>query len=107
MIRQSLTAVFLLVFAALSGCGDDDPPPGSALGFPCRGDRDCFSRCEEGFCTFSCNTDPECGAGAACIDEHGGVCAPLCRGPADCGPGFACRSTDLRDGNGSVPVCRG
>jgi len=108
-MRRLVTLGLLLLVFAPAGCGDDDPPfgPGfGGVGAACRGDRDCFSRCEEGFCTVDCDHDGQCPAGTACVDEHGGICAVACGPPGSCGPGYECRSVDRRGADGSVAVCR-
>ena len=108
-MRYSLTTTLVfLVVSALTACGDDDNPPfGAGVGGICRSDRDCADVCEEGFCTFRCEHDAQCGPGMACIDAHGGICAGLCSSHPECGPGYECRSTDRRGVDGSVTVCRG
>ena len=108
-MRRLFTLAALLVVLAHAGCSDDDDNPfgpwGGALGAPCNNDRQCFDRCEEGFCTVRCEHDGQCPGGSACIDEHGGVCAPVC-GPSGCGPGYRCEATNRRGIDGRISVCR-
>jgi len=108
-MRRFFALGALLVVLAHAGCSDDDDafgPWSGGLGAACRNDRDCFSRCEEGFCTADCDHDGHCPAGMACIDEHGGMCATACGSPTGCGPGYECKSTRRRGTDGSIPVCR-
>jgi hypothetical protein len=104
--RVLLSAALLLIVAAHAGCSDDDPNPFMGVGAPCRNNDNCFSRCEEGFCTVECDHDGHCPGGWACIDEHGGICAPVCTAPSACGVGYSCTATDRRDVDGTITVCR-
>jgi hypothetical protein len=108
MRRLLLIAALLVTVASHAGCSDDDDnfgPFAGGLGAPCRDDRDCFDRCDEGFCTARCDHDAHCPGGWACVDEHGGICAPVCTSPAACGPGYPCDSTRRRGAGGSITVC--
>lgn len=112
MSRWIILSVALII-TTLGACGEDDDGrfgPGSTLvGAACSNDGNCQSRCEDGICTVSCDHDGQCPGGTACIDNHGGICAPLCGSNADCGgfgPGWECKSTDRRGHDGSVAVCR-
>jgi hypothetical protein len=108
-VRRGFKLVGFLVVLALAACGDDDDDFGfgGAVGAPCRNDRDCPARCEDGLCTVDCEHDGHCPPGTACVDDHGGVCAPLCGSSAACGRGFECTSRNRRGADGSVDVCRG
>jgi hypothetical protein len=106
-MKRVLAVVVLVLFVPLASCADDDDGFGpGALGAPCRGNFDCPSRCEEGFCTFSCSNDAQCPQGWACVDPHGGICSAMC-GPNGCGPGYRCESTKRHGAGGDVMVCRG
>ena len=77
-----------------------------------RSDVRCLSGAEwpGGFCTIACETDVDCQADAACLEEEGGVCAFTCTSDADCvflGQGYACKERDARGGAGKRMVCRG
>jgi hypothetical protein len=103
-----LGGLLALLALAPAGCSDDDSPFGpynGGVGAPCRNDRDCFSRCEEGYCTVECDHDGHCPGGTACVNEHGGMCAVVCGPPGSCGPGYRCESADRRDSDGSIAVC--
>jgi hypothetical protein len=108
MRRVLLLVSLLLLLSTPAACSDDDdafgPYPGG-IGAPCRDDRDCPGRCDEGFCTVECEHDGHCPGGWACVDEHGGICAPVCNAPPSCGPGYRCESTRRRGTGGSIPVC--
>ena len=87
------------------------------LGARCDTRNDCDDRClvpsgdwPDGFCTFACETDVDCGEGAACLEEEGGVCAFTCVNDVSCeflGIGYGCKERDARGGAGKRMVCRG
>ncbi len=106
-MKRLLAVVFLFGLLPLASCADDDDGFGpGGVGAYCRGNFDCQSRCEEGFCTFACSNDAQCPPGTACVDPHGGICAMICDARG-CGAGYRCESTKRHGTGGEILVCRG
>lgn len=65
-----------------------------------------------GFCTVDCDTDADCPADAACIDDgEAGVCAFTCATDPGCqflGNGYTCNERNAHEADAPpVLVCRG
>ena len=97
---------------ALAACQSFDVS--RVLGAECGSDSDCAEKClagqawPAGFCTTVCDDDSQCGGGARCISEDGGVCVFDCTIDSDClflGSTYTCQSVSAS--SGQVMVCRG
>lgn len=104
----------LVALATLAACQSSDVS--RELGARCTSANDCDVRClagadwPDGFCTIACETDNDCPAEAACLEEEGGVCAFTCVTDANCaflGTGYTCKERDARGGAGKRMVCHG
>ena len=104
-----------ILVIALAACQSSDVS--RELGARCDVTADCDERClvpgadwPGGFCTFQCETDNDCPADAACLEEEGGVCAFSCVADPGCtflGVDYACKERNARGGAGKRLVCRG
>lgn len=102
---------------ALAACQDADVS--RAVGARCDRSAECDDRClapsedwPGGFCTLDCDSDADCPADTACIQEEGGaVCAYTCVTDPGCaflGTGYTCTERDPQpEGGAKVTVCRG
>lgn len=106
--------IVLVTQLGLVACDSSDVS--RAVGARCDRDTECDERCLEphpdwpdGFCTLSCDSDVDCPADTACIEDEGGVCTFRCAGEADCaflGAGWTCQTRNGKP-EGTVMVCRG
>ncbi len=108
--------VVALAFAL--ACSSDKPP---LVGNRCDADTDCVSTCvngldawPQGFCTFSCTADAECGSGELCViianGADGKVCGITCGSNSDCahlGSNYTCMQTQRAAEVGMVGICYG
>lgn len=106
----------VLITLALVACNSSDVS--RQVGARCDRAAECDERClgpsgdwPGGFCSITCDTDDDCPADAACIDEDGGgVCAFACltdRGCTFLGDGYVCKERDAHGLSTKVTVCRG
>ena len=104
-----------ILVIALAACQSSDVS--RELGARCDVTADCDERCllpsvdwPGGFCTIHCETDNDCTADAACLEEEGGICAFSCVSDPGCtflGAGYTCTERNARGGAGKRMVCRG
>lgn len=102
------------IIALAIGCQSSDVS--RSIGARCERNADCDELClttgwPGGFCTISCDTNDECGEGAACVEEGGtGICAFTCSGDPSCtflNGGYTCMPIDGHTGGLKVMVCHG
>jgi hypothetical protein len=107
--------VVLVVLLALAACQSSDVS--RSIGARCDLNSECDEKClgpagdwPGGFCTISCDSDDDCGDGAACLAEQGGVCAFRCGSDPDCTflGAYTCKDVDAIAGSGAkVKACHG
>lgn len=109
----------VIVFAIgmfLSACGSSVGAGSALVGRTCTANQDCEQTCLSndshypgGMCTVRCNTQQDCPAGTACVDEKEKICSVTCVNNADCaafGRGFVCDARSRVGSAGSALVCR-
>ena len=107
----------VVALALAAACSSNKP----LVGNRCDADTDCANTCvngldawPQGFCTFICIADAECGSGELCViianGGDGKVCGLTCGSDADCehlGSGYSCKQAQRAAAVGSVGICFG
>lgn len=116
-------SVVLLGLLALSACGDDGRPAGTAgndstlVGGACMSNTECDKGlCQAGeafpgsLCTISCGGSNNCPSGSSCVElDSGWVCLVDCMATTDCREQWTCEPIIEAGTNGgsTVSVCIG
>src|SRR5688572_32754954 len=110
--RAWLTLGCVLVLGAAVACGDDEYQPceeASDCDVPDGRNAVCLPKADEGFCSWTCSTDPDCAGGELKMvcspfeSNPQSYCFPSCDGGAACPEGLSCRSTG--GGNENRRIC--
>lgn len=117
LLRKMLwTVSFLVIAAAVGGCGSEVGNDGDVVGGGCVVSSECApqSVCRTGeswpggYCANGCDSDEDCLDGSRCVAEEGGICVVECASDAECrseDESYACLTRNARGAAGTVMAC--
>ena len=107
----------LFVIAVLGAVACSDSDVSREVGARCDDNSECDDVClgphpnwPDGFCSLSCDSDDDCPADTACIEDEGGVCVFRCTSDTGCaflGADWTCQVRNANPPDNTVMVCRG
>ncbi len=106
------TALIVLGFVLITGCGSSAGNESPTVGGPCEDDTDCVTRCQSGdsfpngLCTRQCSANTDCPGNTVCAEgEEGGLCLLACSSDASCRGGYHCGDVELEAGDNKALAC--